>query len=133
MLVSDVVPDSPAAKAGLQSGDIVLEFDGKKMEAPGDLQRAVGFTAPGTAAKFKVWRDQGERTLELKIGEAPDEREARGPRAPDRRARCSGSRRGPVTPELARQLNLKFDGRRRGGPDRGRRARRPRPASSAAT
>src|SRR5215475_4574401 len=77
VLVSDVVPDSPAAKAGMQAGDILTEFDGKKMENPGDLQRAVGLTNPGTSAKMKVWRDQGEKTLELKIGEAPDEREAR--------------------------------------------------------
>ncbi|MGH7391372.1 MAG: Do family serine endopeptidase [Candidatus Rokuibacteriota bacterium] len=106
VLVSDVVPDSPAAKAGVQPGDILLEFEGKKMEGPADLQRAVGLTNPGTAAKVKVWREQAERTLELKIGEAPDEREARG-----------GSRGGapsslgldvrPVTPEIARQLNLR--------------------------
>ncbi len=106
ILVSDVVPDSPAAKAGLKTGDILLELDGKKMEAPGDLQRAVGLANPGRDAKLKVWRDQGERTVEVKIGEAPDEREI---------ARQTG--RGglsmlglevrPITPEIARQLNLK--------------------------
>jgi serine protease Do len=102
-----VIPDSPAAKAGLQSGDIMLEFQGKKVEAPADLQRAVGLTSPGASAKVKVWRDQGEKTVEVKIGEAPDEqREARG----------SGPRGGksalgldvrPITPEIARQLNLR--------------------------
>src|SRR5262249_38599130 len=80
VLLSEAMPDSPAAKAGLQSGDILLEFQGKRMEAPADLQRAVGFTSPGTSARVKVWRDQGEKTLEVKIGEAPeDQREARGP------------------------------------------------------
>src|SRR5207249_689234 len=58
VLISDVVGDSPAAKAGLQAGDILLEFDGKKMDGPADLQRAVGLN-PGTGAKIKVWRDQG--------------------------------------------------------------------------
>ena len=43
VLLSEVMPDSPAGKAGLQSGDILLEFQGKKMEAPADLQRKVGF------------------------------------------------------------------------------------------
>ena len=47
VLVSDVVPDSPAGKAGLKPGDILLEFEGKKMEAPADLQRAVGLASPG--------------------------------------------------------------------------------------
>ena len=106
VLISDVVPDSPAAKAGLQPGDILLEFDGKKMDGPGDLQRAVGLTEPGKTAKIKVWRDQAEKTIEVRIGESPDEREAR-----------AGSQRGArsllgldvraITPEIARQLNLR--------------------------
>jgi serine protease Do len=108
VLVSDVVGDSPAAKAGVQPGDILLEFDGKKMEAPADLQRAVGLANPGTSAKIKVWRDQGEKTLELKIGEAPDEREARAPGNNRGGAPSSlGVEVRPVTPDIARQLNLR--------------------------
>ncbi len=106
VLISDVVTDSPAAKAGLQPGDILLEYEGKKMEGPADLQRAVGLAAPGTAAKVRVWREQGEKTLEIKIGEAPDEREARGPGGPGTRS-LLGLEARPVTPELARQLNLR--------------------------
>jgi serine protease Do len=104
ILVSDVVPDSPAAKAGLKPGDIILEFEGKKVESPGDLQRAVGLTTPGADSKMKVWRDQGERTVTVKVGETPDEREARGPGG---RARTAlGLEVRPVTPDIARQLNL---------------------------
>jgi serine protease Do len=106
VLISDVVPDSPAAKAGLQAGDILLEYDSKKIEGPGDLQRAVGFTAPGNTAKVKVWRDQGEKTLDIKVGEASEEREARGPAAPGSRSLLGMDVR-PVTPEVARQLNLR--------------------------
>jgi serine protease Do len=106
ILISDVVPDSPAAKAGLQPGDILTEFEGKKVEAPGDLQRAVGLANPGTGAKVKVWREQGEKTLELKIGEAPDEREARVPSRGGTRSSLGLEVR-PVTPEMARQLNLR--------------------------
>jgi serine protease Do len=106
VLINDVVPDSPAAKAGLQAGDIVLEFEGKKMDGPGDLQRAVGFTAPGAGAKLKVWRDQSERTIEIKIGEAPDEREARAPGGRPTRS-LLGLEVRPLTPEVARQLNLR--------------------------
>src|SRR5712692_10455803 len=74
VLVSDVVPDSPAAKAGIQRGDVLIEFDGKRLEGPVDLQRGVGLFAPGQSAKVKVLRDQGEKAIEVKVGEAPDER-----------------------------------------------------------
>ena len=108
VLVSDVLADSPAARAGLKPGDILLEFDGKAMEAPGDLQRAVGLTTPGQAAKLKVWRDQGDRTVEVKIGEAPEEREAAQRPGPTRPAPSSlGLDVRPITPEIARQLNLR--------------------------
>jgi serine protease Do len=104
VLVSDVVPDSPASKAGLKAGDIVTEFEGKKLEAPADLQRAVGLTNPGHDVHLRIWREQGEKTVTVKVGEAPDEREARGPGG---RARSLlGLEVRPVTPEIARQLNL---------------------------
>jgi serine protease Do len=107
VLLSEVMSDSPAAKAGLQSGDILLEFQGKKMEAPADLQRAVGFASPGTSAKVKVWRDGGEKTLEVKIGEAPEEQ--REARSPGQRGGASalGLEVRPITPDVARQLNLR--------------------------
>jgi serine protease Do len=105
VLVSDVVPDSPAAKAGIKAGDIILELDGKKLEAPGDLQRGVGLTNPGADAKLKIWREQAEKTVTVKIGEAPDEREARS--TPSGRPRSMlGLDVRPITPEIARQLNL---------------------------
>jgi serine protease Do len=61
---------------------------------------------PGQDSKVKVWRDQGEKTVDVKIGEAPDEREAQ-----QRPSRATPSALGldvrPLTPEMARQLNLK--------------------------
>jgi serine protease Do len=107
VLISDVIPDSPASKSGLKSGDILLEFNGKKMEAPADLQRAVGLSSPNQEAKIRVLRDQGERTLDIKIGEAPDERaEARQSGNGTRGRSVLGVEVRPVTPEIARQLNL---------------------------
>jgi serine protease Do len=107
VLVSDVVPDSPAARAGLKSGDIVLEFQGKRTETPSDLQRAVGLTAPGQEAKLRVWRDQTERTLEVKIGDAPDDLAQGGPGRGRATASLLGLDVRPITPEIARQLHLR--------------------------
>ena len=107
ILVSDVMPESPAAKAGLKPGDIVLEFEGKKVEAPGDLQRGVGLTNPGGDVKLKVWRDQAEKTVTVKVGEAPEEqREARAPGGGRAAKSALGLEVRPITPEVARQLNL---------------------------
>ncbi len=106
VLVNEVVPDSPAAKAGVQRGDILLEFDGKKLEGPGDLQRAVGLFAPDRVARLRVWREQKEVAFEVKLGQAPDEREVQqrlggGPRS------LLGLEVRPITPEIAARLNLR--------------------------
>ncbi len=106
VLVNEVVPESPAAKAGVQRGDIIVEFDGKKLEGPGDLQRAVGLTAPDQTARLKVLRDQGEKTLDVKVGQAPDEREARE-RQGGRTRSLLGLEVRPITPDIAARLNLK--------------------------
>jgi serine protease Do len=110
VLLSEVMPDSPAAKSGLKQGDILLEFDGKKVEAPADLQRAVGLSSPGHTAKVKVWRDQGEKTAEIKIGEAPEEREAQQRGSGNGGSRAVGMMGVDVesiTPAIASQLNLR--------------------------
>src|SRR5262249_26367621 len=76
VLINEVMPDSPAAKAGLKPGDILLEFEGRALDGPADLQRSVGFFAPDRSAKVKIWRDQAEKTVEVKAGQAPDEPQA---------------------------------------------------------
>ena len=107
MLINEVVPDSPAAKAGLKPGDILLEFEGRPMEASSDLQRAVGFFSPEHVAKVKVWRDQGEKILEIKVGQAPEERQAQQPRPGAKARSMLGLEVRAVTPDIARQLNLR--------------------------
>jgi serine protease Do len=94
-LVSEVTPDSPAAKAGLKSGDLILEVDGRRVENPGDLARAVGLADPGRKTKLTVWRDRQQKTVEVVLAEAPGERQI---------SRLGFDVR-PLTPELARELN----------------------------
>jgi len=105
VLISDVVSDSPAAQAGVASGDIIIEFDRKKVDSPQELQKVVAATAPGRAVPLKVWRDKGEKMLEIKIGETPDENVAAKPAAKGKGLLGMDVR--PITPEMARQLNLR--------------------------
>jgi serine protease Do len=107
-LVADVSADSPAARAGLKSGDVITEFNGKKVEDPSALARAVAVAKPGETGKLTVWRDQKQTTVDVKLGEIPAERTAS---APSERGSKGAAGLGltvqPVTPEIARQLELK--------------------------
>ena len=71
-IVTDVVNGSPAEKAGIQSGDVVLEMNGEKVESSVDLTRRVGNLAVDERATFRVLRDGRERTIRVEIGERPD-------------------------------------------------------------
>jgi serine protease Do len=105
VLISDVMQASPAAAAGIASGDVIIEFDRKKVDSPQELQKVVAATAPGRAVPLKVWRDKGERTLEITIGETPDETVAL--KSTNKGKSLLGLDVRPITPELARQLNLR--------------------------
>jgi len=70
-MVSRVEPDSPADKAGVLAGDIVLTFDGKKINKWSDLPRLVGVTTPGSRVPMEVWRKGKPVTLTVAIGETP--------------------------------------------------------------
>ena len=107
VLISDVVKDSPADKAGLVAGDVLMEFDGKKLEAPQDLQKIVAVTAPGKGVPVKLWREKGEKTLEIKIGETPEETAQVEPSGGGKSKSLLGLETRPITPEIARQLNLR--------------------------
>ena len=70
-LVSEPQEDSPARKAGIKAGDIIVEVDGKAVDSPRELARMVGRMSPGVTAEVKVLRDGKEQTIEVKLGEMP--------------------------------------------------------------
>ncbi|MBL8711019.1 MAG: PDZ domain-containing protein, partial [Rhodospirillaceae bacterium] len=70
-LVSNVDPDSPAGKAGIQSGDVILGFNGQPVEELRDLPRLVAAAKPGETAEIAILRDGAARNLRARIGEMP--------------------------------------------------------------
>ncbi len=70
-LVNEVIPNSPAAAAGLQGGDVITSFDGKSVDSPTTLRNTVAATAIGKTVKLEVLRDKKAITLEVKIVEQP--------------------------------------------------------------
>lgn len=69
-LVGDVVENSPAAKAGVEVGDVIVSFDGKKVESAKGLSLAVAAANPDNKVPVKVLRDGKSKTLNVKLGEA---------------------------------------------------------------
>jgi serine protease Do len=72
-LIGDVTPDSPAQKAGLEKGDIILDINGKPVNNSAELRMHVSLMAPGTKVSVKVFRDGAEKTLPLTLAEMPTE------------------------------------------------------------
>ncbi len=66
-LVSEVTPDSPAEKAGMLAGDIILEFNNKSVPFSSALPPLVGVVKPGTTVKSTVLRDGEEKTIRITI------------------------------------------------------------------
>ena len=86
-LISDIMPDSPAAKSDLKVGDIVLEYGGKLIDLSSDLPPLVGQTQPGNRVPVSVFRKGKRLSVVLTIGEL----EERGIKVPVSRAPEGGS------------------------------------------
>jgi serine protease Do len=70
-LVSDVSPNSPAQKAGLERGDIIVELNGKPVSDANELRMTVSMMHPQTDVHLKVLRNGAERDLTVNLGELP--------------------------------------------------------------
>ncbi len=75
-LISDISPGSPAEKAGLRRGDVVVEFDGKPIKEFTSLSKLVGMKTPGTSFKITILRDGKPKDLSVVLGEMPDDQTA---------------------------------------------------------
>ena len=73
-LVASVEPDSPAAKAGIAVGDVILKYDGKTVSSSRNLPRMVAATKPGSKVKVELWRKGAAKELSVTVGELPSEK-----------------------------------------------------------
>jgi serine protease Do len=72
-LIASVTPGGPAAEADIQAGDVIVEFDGKKVDRMRSLPRLVAETAIGKRTQVKLWRRGEQKTVEVVLGELPDD------------------------------------------------------------
>jgi serine protease Do len=108
-LVSKVMPDGPAAKAGIEHGDVIVEFDGQPIEDWNELPRVVAATPVGKNVKLVVVRGGKRKTLKAEVGTL-DEGEILAARVePEEGAAAFGLRVQDLTPEIAEQLGVEHD------------------------
>lgn len=109
-LIGGVMAGSPADQSGLKRGDIVLEYDGKKVEEPFDLSAYVASSVIGKTIKLKVLRQGKELMIEAKVGKRQEEGTAKQekPQASKEQAVADvlGLSVRDITPEEAKKLNL---------------------------
>lgn len=101
--VQQVVPGSPADQAGIEQGDVIVEFDGVAIDEPGAFANIVAARKPGVKVRLTLVRGRERRQVELTLGERPAARAAPG--APVGKATGLGLSLQALTPELARQFN----------------------------
>ena len=95
-LISQVVPGGPADKAKLQPGDVVIKLNKREILHSGSLPMAVGVITPGDKAEVELIRNGKRKTLQVEVGELPDEQ---GPRA-EKKARPDAKNRLGVQVEI---------------------------------
>lgn len=105
-LVGQVTPGGPAEKAGLKAGDIILKFQGQLITQGNMLPALVAETPVGTKAQVVLFRDGREQTVEVNIGELPEERSASGEPASKSMEDDLGFTVQALTPELAQSLGI---------------------------
>ncbi len=112
-LVTEIMKDSPAQKAGFQRDDIIVEFDNKHVKSSTDLRMIVSSTKPGTKADCKIIRDGKEISLTVNVGRLPSEegmtaqKGGKGETPSEEDIKFLGLNIQDLTPELAQSLGVR--------------------------
>ncbi len=105
-LVAQVSPDSPASKAGLEAGDIILELNDQRVEDSRTLSLAVSQMSPGSPAHLKVFRNGATKDFVVTLGELPENNPGSSDQSGNSTDLMSGVNVQNLTPDLARQLGV---------------------------
>jgi serine protease Do len=109
-LVNEVIAGQPAAKAGVQPGDVILKVDKTDIAEAGDLVRAVASLPPGRTITLGLWRDGKQRSVKVTLGERGDQLQAQGddgaPGAPGDAKAILGMTVRAVAPQEAEALGV---------------------------
>jgi len=104
VLISEVLENTPASKAGFKSGDVILKFDGKKVTDIQSFRLQVSSTPVGKTVKAVVYRDGKNKTITVKIGEYPEEEISAG--LPQKETPALGLKTVDIDDYQARRFNI---------------------------
>jgi Do/DeqQ family serine protease len=110
-IVSDVDEGSPAERAGIERGDVIVSFNGQPVTDTNALRNRVAATEPGTDASVVVLRDGRERTLTVTLREAPSSAQAHNAEPAEAGRNALGVGVVPLTPALKERAGLPDDAR----------------------
>jgi serine protease Do len=111
-LVRGVEDGSPAAKAGIEPGDVIVKFDGKAVDKSVDLPRLVGNTNPGSKSTVTVWRRGGYKDLKVTVATMEPDQVAQAPTGKEAQPSTAGQALGLAVRDLtsAERQELKING-----------------------
>ena len=104
-LVASVVSDGPAAKAGVQPGDVIQSVNGEKVASPHDLAMTIANVKPGDTAKLDILRNGDQQTISVAVAQLPGDHtaDAAGEAAPQGKV---GVALAPLSPDMRAKLDL---------------------------
>lgn len=106
VLIADVVEDGPAAKAGIERGDLVLKVNGEAVNSVGALRNVVANAGAETKVKLRLMRDGEEKTVAVTLGERPEDPSKKPRVEGDGESALGGLRLGPLNDRVRERLDL---------------------------
>ena len=107
-VIGRIEDDSPAGKAGLQAGDVVLKIDGKAIDGSPDLSRYVRQVKPGTKINMTVWREGKTRDIPVTVGELKEEGDTKVASAKSPKAEVKTTKLGVAVTEMKDEVKKKL-------------------------
>jgi serine protease Do len=104
-LIAGVQADTPAARAGLEAGDVITAVNGQSVTNPRDFAMDIAAVQPDDEAKLQVLHEGESKTVDVKVGQLPNEQVAGNEHGQESKGRI-GVALAPLSPDLSNQLNL---------------------------
>lgn len=105
-LVASVEPNTPASRAGLKQGDIVLKVNGQTVDSANDLRLLISQSQPGASVNLTIWRDNKTQDVKVTLAELPQQNAQNGASEGNGSGTMQGVQVQTVTPDMTQDLGV---------------------------